>query len=100
MNNSYLNILGLANSARKIVSGETLLKNIRNKKVNLVLIAADASNNTKKKITDKCHYYDVQYYIIDVESDVLSKAIGKENRVAVGIIDRGFTKKIKEIIGG
>ena len=100
MNKSYINILGLSNAARKIVSGETLLKNIRNKKVCLVLIAANASDNTKKKLTDKCHYYDIQYYIIDVESDVLAKAIGKENRVAVGIIDRGFAKKIKEIIGG
>jgi len=100
MNKNYLNILGLANAARKLVSGETLLKSIKNKKTKLVLIASDASNNTKKKLTDKCHYYDIQYYIIDEESDVLSKAIGKENRVAVGIIDQGFAKKIKEIIGG
>lgn len=100
MNKNYLNILGLANAAKKIVSGETLLKNIRNGKVSLVLIAANASDNIKKKLTDKCHYYHIQYYIIDVESDVLAKAIGKENRVAVGIIDRGFAKKIKEIIGG
>ena len=100
MNKNYLNILGLANAARKIVSGETLFKNIKKKKVCLVLIAANASENTKKKLTDKCHYYDVQYYIIDVESDVLAKAIGKENRVAVGVVDQGFAKKIKEIIGG
>lgn len=100
MNKGYLNILGLASAARKIVSGETLLKNIKSKKVNLVLIASDASDNTKKKLTDKCHYYGIQYYIIDIESDILSKAIGKDNRVAVGIVDRGFSKKIKEIIGG
>lgn len=100
MNKSYLNILGLANAARKVITGETLLKSIKSNKISLVLIAANASENTKKKITDKCHYYHIQYYIVDEESDILGKAIGKENRVAVGIADRGFAKKIKEIIGG
>lgn len=100
MNKQYLNLLGLANAARKIVTGETLIKQIRAKKISLVLIAQNASENTKKKITDKCHYYNIPYYIMDEDSDILGKAIGKENRVAVGIADRGFAKKIKEIIGG
>ena len=76
MNKQYLNILGLANAARKIVTGETLIKKIRAKKVSLVLIAENASENTKKKITDKCHYYDIPYYIMDEDSDVLGNAIG------------------------
>lgn len=100
MNKQYLNILGLANAARKIVTGETLIKKIRAKKVSLVLIAENASENTKKKITDKCHYYDIPYYIMDEDSDVLGNAIGKENRVAIGIADRGFAKKLIEIKGG
>lgn len=100
MNKQYLNILGLANAARKIVTGETLIKKIRAKKVSLVLIAENASENTKKKITDKCHYYDIPFYIMDEDSDVLGNAIGKENRVAIGIADRGFAKKLIEIIGG
>lgn len=100
MNKQYLNILGLANAARKISTGETLLKKIRAKKISLVLIAANASDNTKKKITDKCHYYNIPYYIMDEDSDVLGNAIGKENRVAIGVADRGFAKKLIEIIGG
>lgn len=99
MTHSYLNLLGLANAAKKLVSGETLLKCIRNKKIKLVLIANDASQNTKKKLTDKCHYYGIEYYIIEDDSQALSKAIGKE-RVAVGISDTGFANKIKKIIGG
>lgn len=100
MNKQYLNLLGLANAARKIVTGETLIKQIKAKKISLVLIAKNASENSKKKITDKCHYYHIPYYIMDEDSDTLGKAIGKENRVAIGIADRGFAKKIKEIIGG
>ena len=53
INKNYLNMLGLANAARALVNGETLIKSISANKVELVLIANDASDNTKKKITDK-----------------------------------------------
>ena len=71
---------------------------IRAKRVFFVIITSDASDNTKKKISDKCRYYQVEY-VIDGSSDLLSNAIGK-NRVAVGIIDRGFADSIKSKIGG
>lgn len=99
INKNYLNMLGLANAARALVNGETLIKSISANKVELVLIANDASDNTKKKITDKCQFYHVDYFIVD-DIETISKAIGKHNRVAVGIINQGFAKKIKEMIGG
>lgn len=99
MTNNVYSLLGLASRARKIVSGETLIMNIRNKNVSYVIIAEDASDNTKKKISDKCKSFDVQYSI-EGSSDKLSKAIGKQNRMAIGIMDVGFAKKIKEQIGG
>lgn len=97
--NNYLNLLGLASRARCLASGETLLKMIASKQVYLVLIARDASQNSLKKITNKCQYYQVDYFIVDT-TDVLSKAIGKNNRVAVGITEQGFANKIKKEIGG
>ena len=57
--NNYLNLLGLATRARSTVSGETLIKGIQSKNVCFVVIALDASENAKKKITDKCQYYGV-----------------------------------------
>ena len=97
MNKKYLNLLGLANVAKGIVSGETLIKSIAANETKLVVIANDASANTKKKITDKCHFYHVDYFIV---IETISKAVGKNNRVALGIINQGFAKKIKELIGG
>ena len=47
--NNYLNILGLAARARKIITGETLITKIRNNEVEFVIIASDASDNTKKR---------------------------------------------------
>ena len=87
-------LLGLAMRARKIVTGDVLLKNIRKKKVYYVMIAEDASENTKKKYVDKCTYYHVDYQILG-KVEELSQAIGKDNRVALGILDKGFANKIK-----
>ena len=97
MNKKYLNLLGLANVAKGIVSGETLIKSIAANETKLVVIANDASANTKKKITDKYH---VDYFIVDENIETISKAVGKNNRVALGITNQGFAKKIKELIGG
>ena len=97
--NNFLNTLGLASRARKIVTGETLINKIRSNGVYFVVIASDASDNSKKKITDKCTSYNVDYFIAGNISE-LSKAIGKNNRVALGITDRGFAKNLKEKIGG
>ena len=100
MNKKYLNLLGLAYVAKGIVSGETLIKSIAANETKLVVIANDASANTKKKITDKCHFYHVDYFIVDENIETISKAVGKNNRVALGITNQGFAKKIKELIGG
>lgn len=84
---------------QKICSGDVLLKDIRSKSVSLVIIAENASDNSKKKWSDKCTYYKIDYRIIGT-SDELSHAVGKDNRVAVGIKDKGFADKIKSKLGG
>lgn len=97
--NKVYNLLGLASRARKLSSGDLLISTIRSRKASIVIIGSDASDNTIKKITDKCKFYDVEYIVYGT-TDELSKAIGKINRVAVGVLDSGFSKKIKENIGG
>ena len=52
----WMSLLGLANRARKLISGEELVvKEIRSGKAKLVFLSGDASANTEKKISDKCH---------------------------------------------
>lgn len=98
-NKEVYSLLGLCARARKISSGSQLLNDIRSQKVYFVIIADDASDNTKKKLTDKCLFYHTDY-MIEGDSDSISKAIGKMNRVAIGIIDKGFANKIKSMLGG
>lgn len=95
--NKVLNFLGIMTRAGKIITGEDLLiKAIQNKKINLVLIAEDCGKNTKKKIKDKSSYYNIECIDIFTIKEI-SNAIGKK-RVAVGIADKGFSEKLKELI--
>jgi ribosomal protein L7Ae-like RNA K-turn-binding protein len=96
--NPWMSLLGLANRARKIISGEELsVKEIRNGKAKLVLLSADASANTTKKITDKCKSYQVPYKLVE-DRHLLGQAIGKEARVVVAVLDDGFAKKLMTLL--
>lgn len=96
--NKALNTLGLCSCAKKISYGETLLKDIKNKNVYLVVIANDSSDNSKKKIIDKCKFYKCEYLMFS-SKECISKAIGRFDLVSsIGIKDINFVKKFKENI--
>ncbi|MGE8204043.1 YlxQ family RNA-binding protein [Heyndrickxia sp. NPDC080065] len=93
-----LSLLGLANRARKVISGEELVvKEIKNGRAKLVLLSKDASENTAKKIQDKCQFYQVPIKWIS-NRELLGTAIGKESRVVVAIMDLGFAKKLEILL--
>lgn len=92
-----LSLLGLANRAGKIVTGEEqVLKEIRNKKAKLVILAGDASTNTVKKFQDKCQSYDVPLKTV-ADRNTLGHSIGKLERVVIAVLDGGFADKLKQL---
>ena len=63
MQNKVLSLLGIAMRGRNLVSGEfQTLEAVRNGSAMLVIIAEDASDNTRKLFTDKCSFYEVPVY--------------------------------------
>jgi len=89
-----LSQLGMAMRAGKLISGdEIVLKAIRQRKCKLVIIAADASSNTKKKFADKCRTYGIQLAEA-FDREQLGKAIGKPDRVVLAITDTQFAAMI------
>jgi len=95
---SILNLLGLANRAGKLISGEeTVIKKIQKREAILVLIAKDASLQTQKMFKDKCDFYKVTFRMF-ASKDIIGNAIGKSPRSACAIIDRGFGNKILSMI--
>lgn len=98
MTKGYLNLLGLAYRARKCTIGEELIiKDIQQNKVALLLIANDISEASKKKLEDKCKTYEVPYMEVD-DRYTLGHAMGKQERVAVAILDQGFAKKLRTLL--
>ena len=91
-------LLGLAMRAGKLVSGEdgTML-DLKKNKLNLVIVATDASNNTKKLFKDKSSYRKINqiYFATKVE---LGLAIGKAPRAVIGIKDKALSQKIIELV--
>lgn len=92
--NKVEQFLGLAMRAKKLVTGEELVvKSISNKQVALVILAGDASANTRKKLQDKCTTYDIPIRLY-ADRNRLGHCIGKEQRVVIGVKDGGFAREL------
>lgn len=91
-------LLGIAMRAGKLVSGEDgTMIDLKKGKLNLVIIAEDASNNTKKLFKDKSSFRHVNCIELSTKSD-LGISIGKDSRAVIGIKDIGFANKIIQLI--
>ena len=89
-NKKVYSYLGLAARGRRLVSGEFSVEQaIKNGSAFVVLIAADASDNTRKKFVDACSYRNVKYFMFS-DKELLGHSIGKESRAVVAITDEGF----------
>jgi ribosomal protein L7Ae-like RNA K-turn-binding protein len=89
-----LSYVGLATKAGKVVSGEfSTEKSVKTGKGCLVLVAEDASDNTKKKFRNMCDFYEVPMYILS-DKVSLGRAMGKEFRASLAIQDANFTGAI------
>ncbi|SHG93642.1 L7Ae/L30e/S12e/Gadd45 family ribosomal protein [Tepidibacter thalassicus] len=100
MKNKILSLLGLALKSKNLVSGDdTTLRELKKNKIELIIIAQDASDNTKKLFVDKSKFRNIDYVVFSTKEE-LGKSIGKNSRAIIGIKDKNFANKIKELIGG
>lgn len=104
MNNQFqkvLSMFGLAARAGRIASGEFQTETaVKAGTACLVVVAEDASDNTKKLFHDKCSFYKIPVVTFGTKEE-LGHAIGKEFRASLAILDAGFAgaimKKLEEI---
>lgn len=89
-----LQLLSLAQRAGKVVSGEFKTEEcVKTGQARLVIIASDASDNTKKKFRDMCSFYGVEILEYS-DRENLGHYIGKEFRASVAVTDEGLASKI------
>lgn len=90
-------MLGFATKAGKLRFGaDTVLGNLRGRDAPcLVLTTADASENTKKRVHDKCGSAGVRFSALPLTSEEAGHITGRAAPVAViGVYDEGFASLI------
>lgn len=100
INNKILGLIGLAARARKVSYGaDSVEMQIKKRKVNLIIVADDASKRTKDKFNKIALQYDIPIIVIE-NIETISKAIGKSNKAVLGIEDINLSKEIQKINNG
>lgn len=86
--------IGLAQKAGKLAAGEFLTeKAIKEGKAKLILIAEEASANTRKKFIDSGTYYSIPVYLLGSKEE-LGHAMGKEFRASAAVLEEGLAAAI------
>ncbi len=94
MQNKILRFLGLARRSGNLISGyNTCIHYINKNKIKLLIIAEDASENTKKKFIQLALKKKIKY-IVWGNKDDLSHSIGMDNRSVIGIDNENFVSAI------
>ena len=95
-----MGLIGLSAKARKISFGaDSVELGIKKNKVNLIIVAEEASQRTKEKFEKLSDKYNIPILIFG-KIEELSKAIGKSNKAVIGIEDINLSKEIKKINNG
>ena len=92
-----LSLISLATKAGRCASGEFMTEGqTKSGRASLVVVAEDASDNTKKKFRDMCKFYKVPM-IVYGDKDTLGHAMGKQFRASLAILDEGFADGMPQV---
>lgn len=91
-----LSLLGIAARANYIASGEFQTEHaVKSGGAYLVIVAEDASENTKKRVRSMCEYYQVPMEIYATREE-LGHCIGKEFRASLAVTDKGLAESVEK----
>lgn len=91
-----LSMLGLAKKAGKLAGGEfSVEKAVKSGRAAVVIVAADASQNTHKLFINMCTFYQVPCYLYSSKEE-LGHALGRDIQASVAALDDGFADAIEK----
>lgn len=98
-----LSSLGLCVRAGKVIFGVPMICEAMRKggvsKPLAVFEASDTSDNTHKRISDKCAFYGTRLYRLDIDGATLAHALGKSaSLAAVAVTDERMCSMVEENI--
>ncbi len=98
MRDRILSTLGLCKKAGFLKSGDqAVMDAVKEHKALLVIIAENASDNTKKRFKDKCSFRNIPCFTYS-EKEQLGKALGSGEKAVVAVTDKGFSESITKIL--
>jgi ribosomal protein L7Ae-like RNA K-turn-binding protein len=69
------------------------------KEILMVIMAEGVSENTRKRLSDRCGFYGVRLEIVKVTTAELAHALGKSGELAaVALVDMSFAEGIKNLL--
>lgn len=93
----FYSFLGLVQKSGNMVSGyNNCVSEIKADKCNIVLIAEDASDNTRDKFVSLCVSKNIPY-IIYGSMDRLGESIGKSSKSILAIKNENMSKVVKDM---
>lgn len=94
--NQVYTLLGFAQRARALVSGETaVVASLRRSSARLLIVAEDASDNTRDRLFSLAKGRKIPCVQLGTRES-LGQAIGKSHRAALAIEDEHFARTIHE----
>lgn len=94
LQNKIYSLLGLAQRGGHVASGGFMVENsVKSGKTCLVIIATDASENTRNKFSNMCAYRQIPIIFFGTGEE-LGHAIGKEMRISIAVTDQGLAGAI------
>lgn len=94
-----LALLGLAARAGAVVPGTERVRAAASAgQLGYVIVATDASSNAHDKLLPMLERRAVPH-AVKYERAVLGLAVGKAGLSAVGVVERGFARKLEELMG-
>lgn len=93
-----LSMLGIAAKSGSVASGEfSTEKAVKEGKAYLVIVASDASENTRKMFKNMTDFYEVPLYFYG-DKETLGHFIGKQFRASLAVTNEGLAHSIEDKI--
>ena len=93
-----VNLLSMAQRARRIVSGAFAVEqSLKAHKAVLLILAEDMAEESRKKFLELADKYKVPYIEV-LDRDMLGSCLGKEYRAMAALTDAGFAAQLKKLM--
>ena len=97
LSREIMNLLSMAQRARRIVSGSLAVEQaMKSGKAELLLIAGDAAEESRKKMVSLADRYKVPH-VDALNREALGACLGKEYRAVAALTDAGFAARLKQL---